>query len=279
MGLGWWVGRTGAAGVFKRAVPAVLPPIPPLLTQVLPARPPRPPPTHAGTRQECEAELAALDRTIAAKEEELAGVQRRLATAAERAASLVAELEGKERRLKALYEKQGRGAQVGGASGVGRCAGLLWRGLLLSSPCWPHSLERLPTRSPATAAAKQPPSATATPAPQFNSEAERDEWCRQEAAQLRATVAQKKENQRGAQQQLAAAQAEAEEVRRRGGLRAPAGAGRGCACVPGRLWLRPTQPLSRSPTHPTPALHPSAGGGAGGGGAGRAGRARRGRHR
>lgn len=47
---------------------------------------------------------------------------------------------------------------------------------------------------------------------QFSSQEERDEWCRKEAAQLRATVAQKEENQRGAQQQLAAAQAEEAQV-------------------------------------------------------------------
>ncbi len=48
--------------------------------------------------------------------------------------------------------------------------------------------------------------------PQFSSQGERDEWCRKEAEQLRATVAQKQENQRGAQEQLAAAQAEEAEV-------------------------------------------------------------------
>ena len=51
------------------------------------------------------------------------------------------------------------------------------------------------------------------PASQFNSKEERDEWVRKEVQQLAATVAQKEENRAGAQQQLAAAQAEVEEVR------------------------------------------------------------------
>lgn len=48
---------------------------------------------------------------------------------------------------------------------------------------------------------------------QFNSKQERDEWVRREVEQLQGTVTQKEENRRGAQQQLAAAQAEVEEVR------------------------------------------------------------------
>lgn len=47
---------------------------------------------------------------------------------------------------------------------------------------------------------------------QFNSKQERDEWVRREVEQLQGTVTQKEENRRGAQQQLAAAQAEVEEV-------------------------------------------------------------------
>lgn len=86
-------------------------------TALHPAHPPThhchpTPATLPGTRQECEAELAKLERRIAAKEKELDKVQRQLATAQQQQAALGAELAGKERRLKALYEKQGRGAQV-----------------------------------------------------------------------------------------------------------------------------------------------------------------------
>lgn len=213
----------------------------------------------AGTRQECEAELAALDRTIAAKEGELAGVQRQLAAAAQRAASLADELAAKERRLKALYEKQGRGAQVrrgreaagagAGASGTPTRRG----GPAERSQCLCVNVQR---NSPRVCA---PPSFAPLCSSQFNSQAERDEWCRQEVAQLQATVAQKRENQRGARQQLEAAQAEAEEVRRRGlgpALGHPTAASRRLASaqqpctpttpLPPTTWLRLARPAPRA---------------------------------
>ena len=73
----------------------------------------------AGTKAQCEAELAQLAQQIASKEAELEGVNRQLAAAASQQQQLAAELAAKQRRLTALYEKQGRSAQVGPGAGAG----------------------------------------------------------------------------------------------------------------------------------------------------------------
>jgi septal ring factor EnvC (AmiA/AmiB activator) len=70
------------------------------------------PPTHAATKEGCQQELARLEQLIAAKEAELEGVARQLREAAQQQAQLSGELQQKERRLQALYDKQGRSAQV-----------------------------------------------------------------------------------------------------------------------------------------------------------------------
>ena len=72
------------------------------------------PPARAGTKTKCEQELAKLDKMIAKKEKELAGISQQATTAAAAQQQLQGELAGKQRRLTALYEKQGRSAQVGG---------------------------------------------------------------------------------------------------------------------------------------------------------------------
>ena len=90
-----------------------------------------PPSCNAGTKAQCERELATLGKAIAAKEAELAGVQRRLAEVTAQQAALAGELSGKQRRLQALYDKQGRGAQVWGG------AGHAFTGQLASLKCTP----------------------------------------------------------------------------------------------------------------------------------------------
>ena len=165
----------------------------------------------AATKSRCEQELAALEELIAGKEGELEGVSRHLAAAQQRQAALRGELQQKERRLQAMYDKQGRSAQVGGLCGAKHSVFALVGdspspGTQLSTTC----------AMPASSSPPPPNLRPALPCPQFNSTEERDEWVRKEVEQLEATVAQKRENQRGAQQQLAAAQAEVEEVGRAG---------------------------------------------------------------
>lgn len=81
--------------------------------------PPQPCLAHpAGTKAKCEQELAKLQKLIAKKEEELAGISQQAADASATQQQLQAELAAKQRRLTALYEKQGRSAQVGGVEGV-----------------------------------------------------------------------------------------------------------------------------------------------------------------
>jgi septal ring factor EnvC (AmiA/AmiB activator) len=71
-------------------------------------------------KAQCERELAKLEALIGKKEGELEGVAQQLSEARQQQAQLAAELQHKERRLQALYDKQGRSAQVGTS-----CVGLL----------------------------------------------------------------------------------------------------------------------------------------------------------
>lgn len=96
-------------------------PIPPAKQSMLCACLVRPPPATpalacpAGVVARCRGELSELEGVIGKKEEEQREAAQQVQDARQQQAQLGADLQQKERRLQALYDKQGRSAQVGAA--------------------------------------------------------------------------------------------------------------------------------------------------------------------
>ena len=224
---------------------------------------------HTGTRSKCQAELAQLDRAIGKKEKELEGVGRQLGQAKARAAELAAELATKDRRLKALYEKQGRGGQVR-LVGCGCCSrGRVAQGAWGACRCMVHVFAACAGPAPTHHAAPCLPALplrlrSSTPRRSGTSGAAR-RWrsCRAPWPRRQRTSAARSSSWR----------------RRRPRWRRYAAVWvcqKGSTRRPGSRATRPTPAAPPLPNRPLPACSPSfmPGGGAGGGGAQHAGGAR-----